>query len=83
MNHFLDEYEAHINEKHCPAGVCKSLLNYYILTDKCRGCTLCARNCPTHAITGKVREVHVIDKDICIKCGVCMANCKFGAVVRQ
>ena len=48
-----------------------------------RGCTLCARNCPTHAITGKVREAHVIDKDICIKCGVCMANCKFGAVVRQ
>ena len=83
LRYFRQEYVDHIEKKHCDAGVCKALLTYSIDPAKCRGCTLCARNCPTHAITGKVREVHVIDKDICIKCGVCMANCKFGAVVRQ
>ena len=83
LRYFRQEYVDHIEKKHCDAGVCKALLTYSIDPAKCRGCTLCARNCPTHAISGKVREVHVIDKDICIKCGVCMANCKFGAVVRQ
>ena len=83
LRYFRQEYVDHIEKKHCDAGVCKALLTYSIDPAKCRGCTLCARNCPTHAITGKVREAHVIDKDICIKCGVCMANCKFGAVVRQ
>ena len=83
LRYFRQEYVDHIEKKHCDAGVCKALLTYSIDPTKCRGCTLCARNCPTHAISGKVREVHVIDKDICIKCGVCMANCKFGAVVRQ
>ena len=83
LRYFRQEYVDHIEKKHCDAGVCKALLTYSIDPTKCRGCTLCARNCPTHAITGKVREAHVIDKDICIKCGVCMANCKFGAVVRQ
>ena len=83
MNHFLDEYEAHINEKCCPAGVCKSLLNYYILTDKCRGCTLCARNCPVQAISGSVKAPHIIDTTKCIKCGQCIAHCKFGAIIKK
>ena len=83
LRYFRQEYVDHIENKRCDAGVCKALLTYSIDPEKCRGCTLCARNCPTHAITGKVREAHVIDKDICIKCGVCMANCKFGAVVRS
>ena len=83
LRYFRQEYVDHIEKKHCEAGVCKALLTYSIDPTKCRGCTLCARNCPTHAITGKVREAHVIDKDICIKCGVCMQNCKFGAVVRS
>ena len=83
LRYFRQEYVDHIEKKHCDAGVCKALLTYSIDPAKCRGCTLCARNCPTHAITGKVREAHIIDKDICIKCGVCMQNCKFGAVVRS
>ena len=83
LRYFRQEYVDHIEKKHCDAGVCKALLTYSIDPTKCRGCTLCARNCPTHAISGKVREAHVIDKDICIKCGVCMQNCKFGAVVRS
>ena len=83
MNHFLDEYEAHINEKRCPAGVCKSLLNYYILTDKCRGCTLCARNCPVQAISGSVKAPHIIDTTKCIKCGQCIAHCKFAAIIKK
>ena len=83
LRYFRQEYVDHIENKRCDAGVCKALLTYSIDPEKCRGCTLCARNCPTHAITGKVREAHVIDKDICIKCGVCMANCKFGAGVRS
>ena len=80
IKYFKDEYEAHINDKHCTAGVCKSLLHYEIIPDKCKGCTLCARNCPVSAITGKPREVHVIDFDKCIKCGVCMNNCRFNAI---
>ena len=83
MEHFGDEYEAHIKEKRCPAGVCKSLLNYYIDPDKCRGCTMCARNCPAGAITGVVKGVHEIDTSKCIKCGQCMANCKFGAIYKK
>ena len=83
LRYYRQEYVDHIEKKHCDAGVCKALLTYSIDPTKCRGCTLCARNCPTHAISGKVREAHVIDKDICIKCGVCLQNCKFGAVVRS
>ncbi len=83
MRYFKDEYLAHINDKKCPAGVCKSLLHYEIIADKCKGCTLCARNCPAGAITGKVREAHVIDQNKCIKCGVCMQNCKFGAIEKK
>ncbi len=83
LRYFRDEYEAHVVEKRCPAGVCKDLLHFEIIADKCKGCTLCARNCPAGAITGTVKEPHVIDKDKCIKCGVCMQNCKFGAIVKK
>ena len=79
---FRDEYEAHIKEKRCPAHHCQALLNY-VITDKCRGCTLCARNCPVNAITGKVKEKHVIDTQKCIKCGQCMSNCRFDAIIKD
>ncbi|MDE7306685.1 MAG: NADH-quinone oxidoreductase subunit NuoF [Clostridia bacterium] len=83
MEHFGDEYKAHIYEKKCPAGVCKSLLNYYIEPDRCRGCTLCARNCPANAISGVVKSVHEIDPKKCIKCGQCIAHCRFSAIVKK
>ena len=83
LEHFRDEYEAHIVEKRCPAGVCKALLNYEIDPEKCKGCTKCARNCPVGAISGAVKQPHVIDTSKCIKCGACMENCAFGAVSRK
>ncbi len=83
MHFFMDEYEAHVYDKKCPAGVCKSLLSYEIVADKCKGCTLCARNCPANAISGKVKEAHVIDPAACVKCGVCMSKCKFGAIIKK
>ena len=83
LTHFRDEYVAHVVDKRCPAGVCKALLTYTIDPNKCKGCTLCARNCPVGAITGKVKEAHVIDPDKCIKCGVCMSNCKFDAISKK
>jgi NADP-reducing hydrogenase subunit HndC len=82
MRYFRDEYEAHVRDKKCPAQVCKDLMQITILPDKCKGCTMCARVCPTNAIAGKVKEVHVIDQDICIKCGACIEKCKFGAIVK-
>ncbi len=80
MNYFKDEYIAHIKDKTCPAGVCKALMKYEIIPAKCKGCTLCARNCPVGAISGSVKQPHVIDQDKCIKCGLCLRNCKFGAI---
>ena len=80
LKYYRHEYEAHIYEKRCPAGQCKALLSYKIDPDKCKGCTLCARNCPANCITGKVREPHVIDTSKCLKCGACMEKCKFGAI---
>ncbi len=83
LKYFRDEYIAHVTEKRCPAGVCKALTNYHIDPDKCRGCTLCARNCPVGAITGTVKQPHVIDTKKCIKCGACMEKCKFGAIEKR
>ena len=82
IKYFRDEYEAHIKEKRCPAHHCQALLNYKI-TDACRGCTACARKCPVNAITGNVKEQHVIDQQKCIKCGSCIATCKFGAIIKE
>ncbi|MBP3696917.1 MAG: 4Fe-4S binding protein, partial [Clostridia bacterium] len=80
LKFFRDEYVAHVVDKKCPAGVCKSLLNYVIDADKCKGCTLCARKCPASAISGTVKNPHVIDTTKCIKCGACIDSCKFGAI---
>ena len=83
LRYFRDEYIAHVTEKRCPAGACKALTNYYIEPDKCKGCTLCARNCPVNAIGGTVKQPHVIDTQKCIKCGACMEKCKFQAIVKR
>lgn len=83
IKYFKDEYIAHIENKTCPAGECTSLIEYSIIEDKCKGCTLCARNCPVDAISGSVKQPHTIDADKCIKCGKCMQNCKFGAIIRK
>ena len=83
LKYFRDEYIAHVVEKRCPAGVCKALTNYHIDPEKCRGCTLCARNCPVGAISGSVKQPHVIDTQKCIKCGACMEKCKFGAIDKR
>ena len=80
MKHFREEYIAHVVEKRCPAGVCKNLLHFEIDPEKCKGCTLCAHNCPAGAITGAVKGAHVIDQTKCVKCGVCMENCRFDAI---
>ena len=80
IRYFRDEYEAHINEKRCPAGVCKALMTYTIDPAKCRGCSLCARVCPVNAIEGEIKKPYVIDQEKCIKCGTCMEKCKFGAI---
>ena len=82
MKHFRDEYVAHVVDKRCPASVCKALLNFFI-TDGCTGCTRCVRVCPTKAITGTVKQRHIIDQDKCIKCGACMDACTFKAIIRK
>ena len=83
LKYFRDEYVAHVVEKRCPAGVCRNLLRYEIDPVKCRGCTLCARNCPVNAITGAVKAPHIIDQNKCIKCGLCQSNCRFDAVSKH
>jgi ferredoxin len=84
IRYFRDEYEAHIKEKRCPALLCRELVSYYILPDKCEGCMICLRNCPTEAIKGGKRTTHIIDQDKCIKCGTCLDVCppRFSAVVK-
>jgi NADH:ubiquinone oxidoreductase subunit F (NADH-binding)/(2Fe-2S) ferredoxin/NAD-dependent dihydropyrimidine dehydrogenase PreA subunit len=83
LHYFRNEYLAHVTDHRCPAGVCKALTNYYIVADKCRGCTLCARNCPADAITGSVKVPHVINTVKCVKCGACIEKCKFNAIVKR
>ncbi len=83
LRYFKDEYIAHIVDKKCPAGVCKDLLSFKIIEDKCKGCTKCARNCPVGAISGAVKQPHVIDNNKCIKCGACIDNCNFGAIIKE
>ena len=82
LRFFRDEYEAHIKEKRCPAHHCKNLLQYKI-TDKCKGCTACARVCPAGAITGEIKQQHSIDPKKCLKCGACMEKCRFGAIIKE
>jgi NADH:ubiquinone oxidoreductase subunit F (NADH-binding)/(2Fe-2S) ferredoxin/ferredoxin len=81
IRYFRDEYESHIKDKRCPAGVCKQLITFSIDKDKCTGCRLCVKNCPQQAISGQVKQPHTIDQDKCIKCGVCADVCKFEAVL--
>jgi Pyruvate/2-oxoacid:ferredoxin oxidoreductase delta subunit len=80
IRYFRDEYETHIRDKKCPAGVCKPLFHYEIDAAACTGCTLCAKKCPQKAITGKKKEPHKLDQASCIKCGICYDVCKFQAV---
>jgi len=81
LRYFRDEYEAHVKDKKCPAGVCKALITYSIDPDKCTGCLLCLRNCPQNAITGEKKKPHQIQTDLCIKCGICRDICTYDAVV--
>ena len=83
LRYFRDEYEAHVFERHCQAGACRSLLTYTIDGEKCKGCTLCARNCPANCITGSVKQAHIINIEQCLRCGVCMDTCRFNAVVAE
>ncbi len=83
LRYFRNEYEAHVRDKVCPAGVCKSLLKYSIDPSKCKGCSLCARQCPADAITGEVRSPFTINQDKCVKCGACISTCKFGAISKK
>jgi len=81
LRDFRDEYEAHVLEKRCPAGACQALKSYVIIPELCNGCTICARNCPVSCIRGKVKEVHEIEQENCIKCGVCMDKCPKKAII--
>ena len=83
LKHFRDEYVAHITEKKCNAKVCKNLMQYRIIPDKCRGCSLCSRQCPVNAISGVVKSPFEINQSKCIKCGMCMSSCKFNAIVKE
>jgi len=80
LKYFRDEYEAHINDKVCPAGHCQAMKVYTIIEDKCIGCSACAKVCPTECISGKIKSPYVIDQEECIKCGACFEKCKFEAI---
>ena len=81
LRYFRDEYEAHINDKRCPAGLCAELLTFTV-NDRCVGCGVCIKACPVNAISGEKKAVHVIDPEACIKCGACVPKCKFDAIVK-
>ncbi|MEO0299894.1 MAG: NADH-quinone oxidoreductase subunit NuoF [candidate division WOR-3 bacterium] len=83
ITYFYDEYINHIEQKKCSAGVCKDLIEYFVNTEKCTGCTLCAKNCPVNAIEGERKKIHKINKEKCIKCGICFTICKFNAIERK
>lgn len=83
LKYFRDEYLAHVVDKRCPSGVCKGLTKYTIIEEKCKGCSICAKNCPVTAISGKVKEPFHIDQEKCIKCGVCITKCPFKAIVKK
>jgi NADH-quinone oxidoreductase subunit F len=83
IRYYRDEYEAHINEKRCPAASCEALVDFNIDTEKCTGCTLCAKNCPVDAISGEPKKLHVIDNSICVRCGKCITSCNFDAVYKS
>jgi NAD-dependent dihydropyrimidine dehydrogenase PreA subunit len=80
LHYFRDEYLAHIKDKNCPAKVCKPLFTYEVITDNCKKCGLCFRNCPSDAVIWKKKEVAEIIQDKCVKCGICKEVCKFDAV---
>jgi NADP-reducing hydrogenase subunit HndC len=82
LKYFRDEYEAHINDKKCPAGVCQGLAKYIVIEDKCKGCGICAKQCPVTAISGKPKTPYVIAHDKCAKCGICLEKCPFGAIIK-
>ena len=80
LKFFREEYVEHVRDKKCRAGVCKALLSYKIDPEKCKGCSLCARNCPVDAISGQIKNPYTIDTTKCVKCGLCESSCKFGAI---
>lgn len=83
IRYYRDEYDAHIKEKRCPAGICKALIKYLIDQSKCTGCGLCKKNCPNGAISGELKQPHTIDPEKCIRCGVCHDVCKFSSIIHE